>query len=78
MIDFPDITDSPPVTILEATNTAQDHYGWAYGGETLALTGEEIEALHNGKMLALPINRGEYVLFIVRKPDGLEGITQNE
>lgn len=59
--------DNIPVTTFAATEANKEAYGFAHGAETLGLTAEQIVALCAGKMLALPINLGEYVLFIVNR-----------
>lgn len=64
-----DLNDTPHITILEATEESQMSYGlaYAYGSDNIILKTEHIEALKDGKMLALPINGGEYVAFIVHE-----------
>ena len=49
------------VEIIEPTEQAQQQYGYMFGTSTVRLSGEHIQALINGKMLAW--NDGEYVTF---------------
>jgi hypothetical protein len=51
------------VTIIEATEEAQNKYGWMDGSDLVILKNEHMEALKNGKCLAW--NDGEYVTFVV-------------
>lgn len=61
-----DLSDTPHITIFEnATEENQRSYGLAYGSDNIVLKSEHLDALEEGKMLALPINGGEYVAFIV-------------
>lgn len=54
-----------PVTILNAGRKARKEYGEAFGSEYLVrLTVEQLNALHSGKQLAIPIMGGEYILFL--------------
>lgn len=63
-----DLSYSPYVSILEhATKKSQRSYGLAYGSDNIVLKYEHMVALEEGKMLALPINHGEYVAFIVKE-----------
>lgn len=56
--------DDIAVTIIDPTKSACDKYGHHYGSEILHLYPEHIEALRQGKMLALWVNGGEYTMFI--------------
>lgn len=51
-------------TVIENSTEGRREYGTAYGAETFIITEEDIEALRNGKALAVDINGGEYVAFI--------------
>lgn len=51
-------------SIIENTSEARDQYGYAYGADYFTISKEDIEALNNGKCLAVDINAGEYVAFI--------------
>lgn len=53
-----------PVTILNAGQEARKEYGEAFGAELKRLTVEQLNALHGGRQLAIPIMGGEYILFI--------------
>lgn len=55
-------TDS--VAILSAGRAARTDYGEAYGAQVEHLTAEQLNALHSGKQLAIPIMGGEYILFL--------------
>lgn len=52
------------ITIIEAGAAAREQYGEAYGAQVEYLTAEQLDALHEGKQLAIPIMGGEYVLFL--------------
>ena len=51
------------VEIIEPTEQAQQQYGYMFGTSTVWLSGEHIQALINGKMLAW--DNEEYVTFVV-------------
>lgn len=51
-------------SIIENTDEARAQYGYAYGADFFVISKEDIEALNNGKCLAVDINAGEYVAFI--------------
>lgn len=54
-----------PVTILNPGREARKEYGEAFGAEFLErLTVEQLNALHSGKQLAIPVMGGEYILFL--------------
>ncbi len=50
--------------IIEPGAPAREHYGEAYGGQIEYLTSGQLDALNNGKQLAIPIAGGEYILFL--------------
>ncbi len=45
------------------TDEVESPFGKRYGGETLRLTSEQLQALRQGKVLAVDV-MGEYVLFV--------------
>ena len=62
------VDESPEIRIYDVPTEANiDHYGHAWGVEVVALTDEHLAALSAGNMLAMPINVGEYNLFIAHR-----------
>ena len=53
------------VTVIEAGPQAREAHGELWGGQLVTLTPEQIEALKNGKQLAVTV-MDEYVLFLER------------
>lgn len=52
------------IKILRAGHKEREIYGEAYGAQTMKLTAEQLNALHDGGQLAIPIMSGEYILFL--------------
>ena len=50
--------------IIENTKEGRDDFGYCYGFDEHTITKEQIQALLDGKALAVEINGGEYSLFI--------------
>lgn len=55
-------------TIIASGAPARERYGEAYGGQVEYLTSGQLDALNNGKQLAIPIVGGEYILFLNGPP----------
>lgn len=55
--------------IIENTKEAKMDFGIAHGVEKIELTNEMIDALKDGKCIAVDINCGEYVGFITLKKE---------
>lgn len=51
------------VTVIEAGQPAREAHGEAWGGQLVKLTPGQVEALRNGKQLAINV-MDEYVLFL--------------
>lgn len=51
-------------TIIENTRLGRNQFGHNYGSQESIISIKDINALLNGKALAIDINCGEYVLFI--------------
>ena len=55
----------PIVTVIGAGADERNKFGHRYGSQCLSLNGEQINALSEGKQLAIDIMEGEYVLFVM-------------
>ena len=54
----------PAVTIIDGGAEARNRFGHAFGSQKLNLTPDMVDALKQGKQLAIDIMDGEYVLFL--------------
>ena len=57
-------TSKPNVTVISDGQEARSRYGHRFGSQRLTLSHEQVQALLDGKQLAIDIMEGEYVLFV--------------
>ncbi len=54
----------PRTVIVEDTKEAMERHGYGYGAELCRLDDVQLQALRDGKLVAVDLSDGDYVLYL--------------